>query len=146
MGMMLNGDLLRSTFDLVIDRRPDLTVRFYEVLFQRYPDLQPMFRGERSMQAKMLAYAISAVLDHLDDAAWLQETLGNLGARHHTYGVTAEMYGKVGDALLVTLAEVAGADWSAEVAQQWSWAYTAIASMMQAGVGQRDSISDERAA
>lgn len=146
MGMMLNAELLRSTFDLVIDRRPDLTVRFYEVLFQRYPALVPMFRGDRSMQAKMLAYAIGAVLDHLDDAAWLKETLGNLGARHVGYGVTPEMYGMVGEALLLTLAEVAGADWSPEIEQQWSWAYTTITSMMQAGVGQRASISDDKAA
>ncbi|HEY4060078.1 MAG TPA: globin domain-containing protein [Kofleriaceae bacterium] len=143
---MLDAELLRTTFDLVIDRRPDLTVRFYEVLFQRYPDLEPMFRGSRSMQAKMLAYAISAVIDHLDDAAWLEETLGNLGSRHAGYGVTAAMYGQVGDALLVTLAEVAGDDWSPEVQEQWTLAYTAIASMMQAGVGQREVISADNAA
>jgi hemoglobin-like flavoprotein len=135
--MTLNPDLLRSSFELVIDRRPDLTMRFYEILFARYPELQPMFRNAREAQAKMLAGAIAAVLDHLEDAPWLEATLGSLGARHTTYGVTDAMYGMVGDALLATLAEVAAEAWTPEVEQQWKLAYGAITMMMQAGAGQR---------
>ena len=66
-------------------------------------------------------------------AAWLQTTLGNLGERYVAYGVTDAMYDQVGDALLATLAEVAAEAWTAEVAAQWTAAYGAIASMMQAG-------------
>jgi hemoglobin-like flavoprotein len=131
---MLNPDILRQSFDLVIDRRPDLTARFYEILFERYPALQPMFRrNARPAQEKMLAQALAAVLDHLEDASWLSTTLGNLGAAHTSYGVTDAMYIQVGDALLATLAEVAAEAWTAEVAAQWTAAYGAIASMMQAG-------------
>jgi len=131
--MTLNPDILRASFELVIDRRPDLTIRFYEILFARYPALRPMFRADRGSQAKMLAAAIAAVLDHLDDAAWLASTLGELGARHNAYGVTAAMYDQVGDALLATLAEVAAEAWTPEVEAQWLLAYSAIATMMQAG-------------
>jgi hemoglobin-like flavoprotein len=133
--MTLNPDILRSSFDLVIDRRPDLTARFYEILFERYPALQPMFgrRNARATQEKMLAQALAAVLDHLEDASWLETTLGNLGAAHVSYGVTDAMYIQVGDALLATLAEVAAEAWTDEVAAQWTAAYGAIASMMQAG-------------
>ena len=131
--MSLNAALLRSSFDLVVDRRPDLTVRFYEILFMKYPELAPMFKGNAQTQAKMLAGAISAVLDHLEDALWLQSALGELGARHAGYGVTDAMYGQVGDALIATRAEVAGADWTAEMARQWGMAYGAITDMMKAG-------------
>ena len=81
----------------------------------------------------MLAGALSAVLDHLEDAPWLVETLGNLGAKHVAYGVTDEMYDMVGHALLLTLAEAAGDDWTPVVAEQWVEAFSAIATMMQAG-------------
>lgn len=131
--MSLNPTILRDSFELVVDRRPDLTIRFYEILFERNPALAPMFRGDRSAQAKMLAGAIAAVLDHLDDASWLTTTLGDLGARHVGYGVTNEMYDQVGDSLLATLAEVAAEAWTAEVAEQWALAYGAIAGLMQAG-------------
>jgi hemoglobin-like flavoprotein len=131
--MTLDPDILRKSFELVVDRRPDLTVRFYEILFERNPALAPMFRRDRTAQAKMLAGAIAAVLDHLEDAPWLEATLGQLGAKHLEYGVTPAMYDQVGDALLATLAEVAAEAWTPEVAAQWTLAYGAIAGMMQAG-------------
>ena len=131
--MSLNLVLLRKSFDLVVERQPQLTHRFYEILFERYPQLTPMFRRDRTAQAKMLAAAIAAVLDHLEDAPWLETTLGGLGAKHVGYGVTDLMYDQVGDALLATLAEVAAEAWTPVVANQWVKAYTAISSMMQAG-------------
>ena len=112
----------------MIDRRPDLTIRFYEILFAKYPQLEPMFRRDRTSQARMLAGAIAAVLDHLEDAPWLQPTLGDLGAKHVAYGVTDAMYAMVGDALLATFAEIAAEAWTPIVAEQWTLAYGAIAS------------------
>jgi hemoglobin-like flavoprotein len=132
--MSLDPAVLRQSFEVVIERRPDLTMRFYEILFDRYPQLQPLFgRNAREAQAEMLAQAIVAVLDHLEDASWLQSTLAGLGAKHVGYGVTDAMYDQVGDALLATLAEVAAEAWTPTVASQWTAAYGAIASMMQAG-------------
>jgi hemoglobin-like flavoprotein len=134
--MSLDPSILRASFDIVIDRRPDLTLRFYEILFAKYPQLQRLFSRDRGVQSKMLAEALAAVLDHLEDAPWLTKTLGALGAKHVGYGVTNEMYDQVGDALLATLAEVAADDWTAEVARQWTMAFGAIASMMQAGAAE----------
>jgi hemoglobin-like flavoprotein len=132
--MSLNVALLRRSFDLVIERQPQLTPRFYEILFSRYPQVRHLF-GHKSngKQAEMLQQALVAVMDHLEDAAWLADTLGGMGAKHIEYGVTNEMYDYVGDSLLATLAEVAGTDWTPELARAWTAAYGAIASLMQAG-------------
>lgn len=131
--MSLDPSILRASFEIVIDRRPDLTLRFYEILFVKYPQLQRLFSRDRGVQSKMLAEALAAVLDHLEDAPWLTHTLGTLGAKHVGYGVTNEMYDQVGDALLATLAEAAGEAWTPVVAEQWTLAFGAIATMMQAG-------------
>jgi hemoglobin-like flavoprotein len=131
--MALDPTILRTSFDLIIDRRPDLTIRFYEILFARHPELRGMFSRDRTIQARMLAEAIAAVLDHLEDAPWLARTLGELGRRHVAYGVTDAMYDQVGGALLATLAEVAAEAWTPEVELQWRLAYGTIAGMMQAG-------------
>jgi hemoglobin-like flavoprotein len=144
--MSLNPSILRASFDIVIDRRPDLTLRFYEILFAKYPQLAPMFRRDRAMQSKMLAEALAAVLDHLEDAPWLTHTLGALGANHVGYGVTDEMYDMVGDALLATLAEAADEAWTAEVAIQWTTAFGAIAGMMKAGAAAAISTSERASA
>jgi len=80
----------------------------------------------------MLAGAIAAVLDHLEDAPWLVQTLGALGAKHVGYGVTREMYDWVGASLLATLGEVAGSAWTPELNTAWAEAYGAIVSLMAA--------------
>ena len=104
--MSLDADALRTSFELVVGRNPDLTLRFYDHLFALHPEARPLFhRSPREAQAKMLAEALAAVLDHLDDAAWLGATLHAMGAKHVGYGVTAPMYGWVGEALLKTLAD-----------------------------------------
>ena len=135
--MSLNVALLRSSFELLVERQPELTPRFYEILFSRYPQVQPLFgRNAGRQQAEMLQQALVAVMDHLEDAAWLQSTLEAMGRKLIDYGVTHEMYAYVGDSLLSTLAEVAGADWTPELAQAWGDAYAAIAGLMQQGAAQ----------
>jgi hemoglobin-like flavoprotein len=132
--MSLNVKLLRESFDLVAERSPHLTHRFYEILFERYPQTQHMFpEDRRSRQEGMLTEALVAVLDHLEDAPWLTEALHALGAKHVDYGVTEEMYGWVGDALLRTLGETAGEAWNSELESAWATAYGVIASLMQEG-------------
>ena len=132
--MGLNAELLRGSFDLVVEREPHFTTRFYEILFERYPQAQPLFtRNEPAKQQEMLKEALVAVLDHLEDAPWLSENLGALGAKHEEYGVTEPMYGWVAASLLATLQEVAGEDWSPELAAAWTDAYGAIQGLMLAG-------------
>ena len=127
-------ELLRRSFEVVVERHPDVTARFYVILFERHPEARALF-GRRSQEAqeKMLTQALVAVMDHLDDAAWFTETLEALGAKHVGYGVTDEMYAWVGDALLAALEHALGPDWTPEVALEWSRAYAAIATTMQAG-------------
>jgi hemoglobin-like flavoprotein len=133
--MALDIALLRSSFDLVLARQPDLTHVFYEDLFSRYPAARPLFGRTHSLevQEQMLAEALVAVLNHLEDDAWLQASLGQLGTKHAGYGVTNEMYGWVGESLLAVLARAAGADWTPAHDAAWKDAYGAIATLMLAG-------------
>lgn len=128
--MSLNASLLQSSLELVSGREERITERFYEILFARYPQVQPLFGRNRREQAAMLQESIVAVLDNLDDAAWLQERLHALGRRHVDYAVTAEMYPWVAECLVATFAEVAGDDWTTEMEQEWFKALTAVSEMM----------------
>jgi len=130
--MALNVELLRSSFALVVEREPEVTARFYDVLFKNYPQVKPLFSGTtRERQERMLRDALVAVVDHLEDAPWLETQLKALGEKHVGYGVTPEMYGWVGASLLETLAGVAGDAWTPELAAAWTEAYGAIAGLMQ---------------
>ncbi len=140
--MPLDATVLRSSFDTIIERQPMITPRFYEILFERYPQSRPLFGGNSSKkQQEMLQQALLSVLEHLEDASWLTSTLGALGAKHLDYGVTREMYDWVGDSLLATLAETLGDDWTANVESQWSTAYGVIRDLMLAGAPQATASS-----
>ncbi len=133
--MSLDVETLRSSFALVVEKNPEVTVRFYEIFFERYPQVKPLF-GQRNLsevQQKMLTEALVAVVDHLEDAPWLQEQLEALGGRHVDYGVTDEMYDWSGECLIAAMAEVAGDQWSSKIEQCWVDAYGVIKSMALAG-------------
>ena len=131
--MSLDAEILRKSFARVIESTPDLTQRFYRNLFRLHPQTRKMFGPHLARQEKMLSDALVAVIDHVDDAPWLSSTLIALGARHAAYGVNDEMYGWVGDALLVTLADALGAEWTRQTERAWAFAFNAIAGLMQEG-------------
>jgi len=129
--MALDAELLRSSFELITTRQPEVARLFYDELFERYPQVRPLFASNApEAQQRMLAEALSAVLDHLEDADWLQSTLAPMGASHARYGVTPEMYDWVGECLLATFARVGGADWTAVHEAAWTDAYGAVTSLM----------------
>jgi hemoglobin-like flavoprotein len=129
--MPLNVNLLRQSFEVVATANPRFVSRFYEILFERHPPARALFpQNGMARQEEMLTQALVAVLDHLEDAPWLQTTLSALGTKHVDYGVTREMYDWVGASLLATLAEVAGPAWTSELQAAWAEAYGAIVSMM----------------
>ena len=132
--MGLDVQLLRESFALVVEREPQITHRFYEVLFEKYPASRSLFKHNKGVeQEKMLRDMLVAVMEHLEDAPWLSSQLGALGAKHTGYGVTPDMYQWVGGALLATLRDITGSDWTPALETAWSDAYAAIAGLMQAG-------------
>jgi hemoglobin-like flavoprotein len=120
-------ELLLESLGWASELEEVVTLRFYEILFERYPQVRPLFSRDRSLQARMLQDAVVAAVAHLDDAAWLSQTLGAIGAKHVDYGVTDEMYPLVGECLIAALAEPCGPRWTP--AHEGAWARTCGARM-----------------
>lgn len=132
--MALDVEMLRSSFNVALERQPNLTHVFYDELFARYPAARSLFdQTDMAAQETMLAQALVAVMDHLEDVPWLQSTLAGLGAKHAGYGVTGEMYNWVGESLIATLARANGQGWTAAHTKGWQEAYGAIVPMMLSG-------------
>jgi hemoglobin-like flavoprotein len=129
----MDAALLKSSFGRILEREHALAARFYEKLFRLHPELLRHFVGARAHQEQMLARALVAMVDRIDDAPWIEEQLSQLGQRHVRYGITPEMYRPFGEALLATLAEVGGADWTPAVAAAWSEAFIEITRLMLKG-------------
>lgn len=142
--MALNASLLQSSLELVSGREERVTERFYEILFARHPEVRPLFGRDTREQAAMLQETIVAVLDHLDDAGWLEDRLHELGRRHVDYGVTPVMYSWVAGSLVTTFAEVAGDDWTPAMERAWHDALAVIAEVMLAAYPDDALAGEER--
>lgn len=119
--------ILRDTLELTLANDDSFPTRFYTRLFEAHPELRSLFhRSSPGAQNKMFAQKLTAIVDHIDDPSWLTRELGTLAASHVSYGVTAEMYPWVGDALLGTLAEACGDQWTAEAEHAWREAYASL--------------------
>ena len=124
-------ELVQSSFAKVAPIAEDAAKLFYDRLFEIAPEVRPLFKGDMKEQGAklmaMLARAVSA-LDKLDD---LVPVVQELGRRHHGYGVTAEHYGPVGEALLWTLEQGLGDAFTPAVKAAWTKVYGLLAEVMQ---------------
>lgn len=123
--------LLRASFETILERERGLVAKFYGHLFAEHPELRRLFVGERVHQEQMFARALVALVDRFDDAPWVDQQLSALGRRHARYGITGEMYAWFCKALVRTLAEVSGADWTPKHESAWTEAFGEIARVMQ---------------
>jgi hemoglobin-like flavoprotein len=129
----MDKEILTESLLLVDGQEERLTPRFYEILFERNPELRPMFSADIRPQAQMLREAVVAVLDHLDDEAWLGDSLGALGRKHVGYGVTPSMYGAVAESMIAAMQELGGEQWTPVMTAEWTEALGAVAGLMLAG-------------
>ncbi|WP_417383827.1 methyl-accepting chemotaxis protein [Gimesia sp.] len=132
--MDLNVTALRESFELVAPRADQLAERFYEKLFEDYPDLLRYFtHTDFSEQRGKLIQALVLVLKSLENPPALTKILHQLGKEHGEMGVQKDDYPPVTDTLLDVLAEFAGAQWSEELEETWRQALNAVATMMIEG-------------
>ena len=98
--------------------------RFYHHLFRLHPDVRPLFSENLSGQSMKLMQTIGFAVSHLNSPEMLEPVIASLGARHLNYGVEPQHYAFVGEALLVTLEEMLGSDFTPEAKTAWGLLYT----------------------
>ena len=122
--------LVRQSFAKVLPIRDAAATLFYDRLFTLDPSTRPMFRGDLKSQGAKLMAAIGAVVRSLDRIDTMLPTIRDLARRHVGYGVRNEHYATVGSALLWTLEQGLGADFTPEVRDAWATAYGLLSTAM----------------
>lgn len=108
--MALNVELLEQSFELVKPQADEFVASFYNNLFTDYPAAKPLFEhSSMAKQQQMLKGALVMVVENLRKPEVLSGALKGLGARHVKYGALPEHYPLVGNSLLKTLEQYAGA-------------------------------------
>ena len=123
--------LVRETFDRLRPLPKDFGLSFYERLFRADPSSKALFRGNLENQAAMFATALTMSVSGLGEAGYVPASVRELGARHQEYGVPDAFYGVFGEALLGTLEEKLGGDFTSEVREAWAAAFEALSAAMK---------------
>jgi hemoglobin-like flavoprotein len=123
--------LVQRTFAHIRPLAETAATLFYARLFTLDPSLRPLFTGNMQQQGAMLMRMLALAIDGLHHPDTLLPTLQALGQRHVGYGVCAQHYDTVGAALLWTLEQALGEQWTVEAHTAWSAAYTLLATAMQ---------------
>ena len=113
--------------DNISDVAADL---FYQRLFNIEPDLRSLFSEDLREQKTKLMGALKVLVNTLDNPDKLIPILEDMGRKHKTYGVVEEHFVPVADALVWTLEEGLGSDFTEEVRHAWTALYSAVASIM----------------
>jgi methyl-accepting chemotaxis protein len=124
-------EIVEETFAALAPQGEALATRFYERLFEQYPETEPLFEDiSITGQEKKLLASLVLLVQNLRNTDVLVEYLQGLGARHVQYGVTEEDYPKVAENLLAVLEEFAGELWTPEVETAWGGTLNTVATIM----------------
>jgi hemoglobin-like flavoprotein len=124
--------LVRNSWKRVEPIAADAATLFYDNLFAADASLKPLFKNDMSHQGERLMKMIGAAVDKLDDLPALVPVLQGLAVRHAGYGVRESHYATVGAALLKTLGQGLGDDFTPALREAWTRVYGLIAEVMVA--------------
>jgi len=132
--------LVQSTWQKVLPISETAATLFYGRLFELDPSTRPLFKHtDMPEQRKKLMHMIGAAVNGLNVLDQLIPTVRNLGRRHMAYGVTDQHYATVGRALIWTLEQGLGADFTPEVKEAWTAVYEVLAGTMKNAAAQAEA-------
>jgi hemoglobin-like flavoprotein len=99
-------------------------------LFTIAPEVRTLFPSDLTEQKKKLMQMIATAVTNLHQVERIIPAVEELGRRHVGYGVTARHYEPVGAALLWTLEQGLGAEFTPSVKAAWAATYATVMGVM----------------
>jgi len=126
--------LVRSSWTLVAPIQDEAARLFYDRLFEIDPSTRPLFAStDMAEQGKKLMQMINIAVASLERLDAIRSAVKDLGRRHEGYGVREEHYESVGAALLWTLGQGLGEEFTLEVEEAWAETYGTLTAIMKDG-------------
>ena len=123
-------DKVQASFAKVVPIMDVAAGLFYGRLFEIAPETKALFHGDMTEQGRKLMTTLAVVVNGLKNLDAVLPAAKALAVRHVSYGVKAEHYKPVGEALIWTLATGLGADFTPDVKESWLAAYGALSGVM----------------
>ena len=136
--------LLAESWTAVAGRREEIARTFYQLLFERYPELRPLFAHvDMGAQYEKFAAMVDEIVGLRTEPHRFVRSAVLLGQRHARYGVTRDHYAPAGAALIEVLATALGPAFTPAVREAWSDGYLLMSAIMSRAA---ERVSDQRVA
>lgn len=122
--------LVQDSFKLVEPIAEQAADLFYGRLFEIAPQVRPLFPNDMSQQKMKLMGMLGTAVNNLHQVEKIIPAVQDLGRKHVGYGVTAEQYKPVGEALVWTLEKGLGDAFTPDVKAAWITTYTTLEKVM----------------
>ncbi|WCS25767.1 methyl-accepting chemotaxis protein [Methylobacterium sp. NMS14P] len=122
--------LVRGSFETVQALGDAVADLFYGRLFDIAPQIRALFPDDLAAQKRKLVAMLALAVSNLDKPEALVATVRDLGDRHVGYGALQAHYEPVGAALVWTLEQGLGPDFTPEIREAWVETYRVIAGLM----------------
>ncbi|MGR4871290.1 globin family protein [Variovorax sp. LARHSF232] len=130
-------ELVQSSFAKVALISDQAAAIFYSRLFDLAPEVRALFKGDMVEQGRKLMTMLGSVTRQLNQLHTLVPVAERLAERHVGYGAVPAHYAVVGAALIGTLDEGLGADFTPDVRIAWETAYGTLSGVMIAAAEKR---------
>ncbi|GEK73378.1 MULTISPECIES: NO-inducible flavohemoprotein [Halomonas] len=125
--------LIAATAPVVAEHLDAITQRFYPLMFERYPEVAPLFNQTHQAnggQPRALAAAVLAYVQLRQDPERVHEVLATVVSKHVSLDIRPEQYPIVGECLMAAIGEVLGDAVTPEIADAWGALYEELAGLL----------------
>ncbi|MCY9764257.1 NO-inducible flavohemoprotein [Paenibacillus alvei] len=123
-------EIVKSTVPVLAEHGPQITARFYQLMFSNHPELLNVFNHANQRQGKQsmaLANAVYAAAANIDRLETILPVVQQIAQKHRALNVKPEHYPIVGEHLLLAIKDVLGDAATDDIIQAWAEAYGVIA-------------------
>jgi len=129
-------ELVKSSWGKVVPISEQAAELFYGRLFELDPELKELFKGDMAEQGRKLMAMLNTAINSLDKLEEIVPAVQDMGRRHVDYGIKEEDYNTVGTALLWTLQQGLGDEFTKDVKDAWIETYAIVATTMKDAASQ----------
>lgn len=123
--------LVKESFAKVVPISNVAASLFYDRLFELDPRARALFKDDLTDQKRILMMTLQVVVAGLDRPNEIVPGVEALGRRHAKYSVVDANYETVGAALLWTLEQGLGEEFTSNVRDAWAAAYGLLSTTMR---------------
>jgi hemoglobin-like flavoprotein len=133
---------ISESLDRILDSQETFGNSFYDIFFERHPDVQQYFKDvNMKRQAVLLTMALIIVEQYFRSPyPATMKYLRYLGTQHSERSIPKELYPDWKAAMLETLEKFHAEDWNDELAKQWKQAIDNVTAVMFEGYEQHYTV------